>query len=77
MFSKINMHLAAYSLLLHLEFSLQLAGTLHTDEMRQLQRGMPIWPFTSAFLINLNLNHQHVTLKDQWNFQDNSLVFYR
>lgn len=48
-FYKINMHLAPYSLLLYTELSLQLVGTLHTDEMKQLQRGMPIWPFTSTF----------------------------
>lgn len=76
MLYKINMHLAPYSQLLYMEFSLQLVGTLHTDEMRHLQRGMPIWPFTSTFLINLNLNHQDVTFKDQLIFQDNCLVFY-
>lgn len=71
---KINMHLAPYSLLLYAVFLLQLVGALHTDEMNQLQRGMPICPFTFTFLINLNLNHQDVTLKDQLIFQDNSGV---
>lgn len=74
---KINMHLAPYSLFLYVVFLLQVVGALHTDEMNQLQRGMPICPFTFTFLINLNLNHQDVTLKDQLIFQDNSLVFYR
>lgn len=36
---------------------------------------MPIWPFTSTFLINLNLSHQDSTFKDQLTFQDNSFCF--
>lgn len=61
---KINMHLAPHPRLLHMKFSLQLGEILHMAEMRWLHRGKSIWPFTSIFLINLNLNHQDVMLKN-------------